>query len=59
MTTQNAFDSTSPSDVGEQSLAELFHLVRSLVPIDQEVFAASPDMTVAEAIQIVRMHQVA
>lgn len=46
------------SEAGAGSLAELFHLVRSLVPEDQRVFAASSDMTGAEAIQIMRQHQV-
>lgn len=56
MSTHDASDSTLPSYTGDQSLAELFHLVRSLVPQDQRLFTASPDMTVAEAIQIMRQH---
>lgn len=38
------------------SLAELFHLVGSLVPEGQEVIAAPPDMRVAEAIRLMDDH---
>jgi CBS domain-containing protein len=43
-------------ETDSSSLAELFHLVRSLVPQGQRVFTASPDLTVAEAIQIMHQH---
>jgi len=56
MSARGAVDEMSPSDEGDQSLAELFHLVRSLVPMDQRVFTGSPDMTVVEAIQIMHQH---
>lgn len=39
-----------------QSLTELFHLVKSLIPADQELITASPDMTVAEAIALMQKH---
>lgn len=39
-----------------QSLAELFHLVKSLIPEEQELAVASPEMTVAEAIQMMQEH---
>jgi len=38
------------------SLAELFHLVGRLVPDGQHIVAAPPNMTVAEAIQIMSDH---
>ena len=38
------------------SLAELFHLVGRLVPDGQQVVAAPPNMTVAEAIRIMSEH---
>jgi len=39
-----------------QSLAELFHLVRSLIPESQDLAVASPEMTVAEAVQLMQRH---
>jgi CBS domain-containing protein len=37
-----------------QSLAELFHLVSSLIPEGQDLVVASPEMTVAEAIRLMQ-----
>jgi CBS domain-containing protein len=56
MSTQIASDETSASKAEAQSLAELFHLVRSIVPEGQEVVSASPEMTVARALQLMRKH---
>jgi len=39
-----------------QSLAEVFHLVKNLIPEDQEVVTASPDMTVVETVQLMQKH---
>ncbi|MHC4619375.1 MAG: CBS domain-containing protein [Planctomycetota bacterium] len=39
-----------------QSLAELFHLVKSLLPADQKVVSAPPEMKVADAIELMLEH---
>ena len=39
-----------------QSLAELFHLVKSLLPEEQKVVAAPPEMKVADAIELMLEH---
>ncbi len=44
------------TEVEAGSLAELFHLVGSLVPEGQQVIAAPPDMRVAEAIRLMDEH---
>jgi CBS domain-containing protein len=46
--------SGDPGTDRSQSLAELFHLVRSLMPKDQKLSMASPEMTVAEAVEEMR-----
>jgi CBS domain-containing protein len=49
-------EQASASGPGPQSLAELFHLVGSLVPKDQTVRDVPPDTTVGEAIRIMSKH---
>lgn len=39
-----------------ESITELFHLVKSLIPENQELVCVKPDTTVAEAVQIMRRH---
>jgi CBS domain-containing protein len=56
MSTHDTSREMSASETEPQSLAELFHLVKSLIPENQEVITASPDMTVAEAVQIMQGH---
>lgn len=46
----------SESSSEPQSLAELFHLVKSLLPKDQKVVVAPPEMKVAEAIALMLEH---
>lgn len=45
-------EQASTSEFSHQSPAELFHQVRRLVPEGQRLIVAHPDMTVAEAIEI-------
>jgi CBS domain-containing protein len=56
MNSQAVSDMSSGSQVDAQSLAELFHLVRSLIPEDQELVVARPHMIVSEAIQLMQRH---
>jgi len=56
MSTDYASSERPASEAEPQSLAELFHLVRSLVPENQKVIKASPDMTVAKAVQLLQRH---
>jgi CBS domain-containing protein len=56
MSTHDASREMSASETEPQSLAELFHLVKSLIPENQKLYTASPDMTVAEAIQVMHRH---
>lgn len=56
MNSQDLSDRLSESQVEAQSLAELFHLVRSLIPQDQAVVAVGPETTVAEAIRLMQRH---
>lgn len=39
-----------------ESITELFHFVRSLIPEEQDVLCVSPDTTVSEAIQKMEQH---
>jgi len=43
---------SSEFQAASQSLAELFHLVKSLIPEGQDLVVVLPEMTVAEAIQL-------
>jgi CBS domain-containing protein len=53
MTNENDVLSDFPNDEPEaQSLTELFHLVKSLIPAGQKVVSIPPDATVAEALRI-------
>lgn len=56
MSDQHSRDKPPTSGSGQESLAELFHLVRSLVPAGQQVVTASPNMTVAQAIRLMLKH---
>jgi len=56
MNIQHVQDELPASEAETQSLAELFHLVKSLIPDGQELVVASPEMTVAEAIQLMRRY---
>jgi CBS domain-containing protein len=56
MSTHGTSREMSASETEPQSLAELFHLVKSLIPENQKLYTASPDMTVAEAIQVMHRH---
>lgn len=46
----------SESSSEPQSLAELFHLVKSLLPADQKVVVAPPELKVADAIELMLEH---
>jgi CBS domain-containing protein len=52
MNDQHSRIEPSTPESGLESLAELFHLVRSLVPAGQQVTTASPSMSVAQAIRL-------
>lgn len=56
MNPQDASNLSSGSQADAQSLAELFHLVRSLIPEDQELIDVGPEMTVAEAVRLMQEH---
>ena len=56
MNSQDLSDRPTGSQVEAESLAELFHLIRSLIPEDQELVLARPDMRVREAIQLMQRH---
>jgi CBS domain-containing protein len=56
MNLKDVSDTSSESQVDAQSLAELFHLVRNLIPEDQELVVARPDMRVREAIELMQRH---
>lgn len=56
MDSEHVLNTSSESRVDAQSLAELFHLVRSLIPEDQAIVVARPEMTVAEAIELMQRH---
>jgi len=45
------------SEFVTESLTELFHLVRSLIPDDQKVVYATPEMPVSEAIRLMETHR--
>ena len=45
------------SESSTGSMAELFHLVKSLIPEGQEVVTVPPDLRVAEAIEIMDKHK--
>jgi len=49
-------DRSSKQDGETQSLAELFHLVKTLVPGDQHVLHVPPNTTVAEAVRKMQEH---
>jgi len=57
MNIQHRSDELFELQAEPQSLAELFHLVKSLIPEDQKLAVASPEMTVSDAIQLMRKHK--
>ena len=56
MNSQDLSDRPTGSQVESESLAELFHLIRSLIPEDQEVVAVPPEMRVTEAVRLMQRH---
>ena len=54
MNLQHPSDISFESQAETQSSAELFHSIRSLIPEGQELAVIKPDMTVAEAIQLMQ-----
>ncbi len=53
----NAVSTTQSAEDEPQPLAELFHLIKSLVPEGQDVLCLPPRATVAEAVKRMREHR--
>lgn len=56
MNSPDLSDKSSGSPVDARSLAELFHLVKSLIPEDQKLIVAGPEMRVAQAVRLMQRH---
>lgn len=56
MNSQDLSDTPTGSQVEAESLAELFHLIRGLIPEDQELVDVPPETRVSEAIGLMQRH---
>ena len=51
-------DNHDHAETSAQSLTELVHRVKSLIPENQKLVTASPEMPVAEALALMRRHNI-